>query len=158
MGWSWQSVKMANRIYCSISRFVWWHGFEIVTIDFRTQFTIVETVKTQIVTLRIHSIGLIVVRPPRSVLRSGQLVVYTAHGHSVYNIHCTVHPIVCFKVLPWWRSHLYVYALCLVRPGRDGLSVVSLRRAIYPKGRDDWIIFRSDTGAGNKTQGMYPFL
>ena len=57
MGWSWQSVKMANRIYGSISRFVWWHGFEIVTIDFLDPVhDCWNRKKQQIVTLRIHSI------------------------------------------------------------------------------------------------------
>ena len=51
MGWIWQSVKLANRTYGFISRFVKGHGFEIVTFDFWTRFTIVETVKKQ-VTLR----------------------------------------------------------------------------------------------------------
>ena len=54
-GWSWQSVKMANRVYGFISRFIWRHGFEIVTIDFLDPVhDCWNRKKQQMVTFRLH--------------------------------------------------------------------------------------------------------
>jgi hypothetical protein len=67
-------------------------------------------------------------------------VLYTIHGPSLYNLHCTGHPIwydVCVRVLPWPSCIVYVLCLVIDRAMTGSWSSLFIKASCIPQ-RSRW--------------------